>query len=147
MRLRFASALAVTAAACTSHPGAQAALRRTLESHYAQTRVNVSFMRNSSHLNLLLDGSPFRQTPDSELTSKALDLARFALAAYSSAAQLESLTVRFVRFVPRAGESYCFARSTTFRVRSQASSPDSALSFAGQNINHGPCYLDPTLTP
>lgn len=140
--------LAGMCVACAGRPSPRGALRAALEADYGpETRVNVSFMRDSQHLNIILDGPPFRHLSDSLAGAKAREVGQFALERYDRVSELDSLTVRFVRFVPGAGESYCFARSTTFGVPDTTGLRDPLLILGRRVVNRGPCLLAPSLTP
>ncbi|HLB54471.1 MAG TPA: hypothetical protein VJK71_05140 [Gemmatimonadales bacterium] len=129
-------------------PSAEARLRSALEAEYGgQTRVEIGFVRDRRHLQVLLDGPTFDSLSDALVPEKAVEIARRIPAGYPRAAKLQEVTVRFVRFVPEKGRSWCFGRSTTLRMMANPESPDQELAIAGVDFNPGPCLLQPSLLP
>lgn len=142
------AAVGTLPAGCARQESTEGLVRRALQAEYGdQTRLNVSFLGDSQHLNVLLDGPTFRGMADSQVAPTANGVARFVMSRYGRADKLQTVTVRFVRFVPGAGESYCFAKSTTFQPL--AGTPPSAgnLVVTRTDLNGGPCLLDPSLSP
>ena len=142
------SLAALFAVGCSRPVDPRSDLRASLEGIYgSQTRANVSFVGGHDHLNVLLDGPAFRYLSDSVDRVRVLEVARLVAKNYTDFLRIDTLTVRFVRFVPGAGESYCFARSTSLALPKTAGVTEADFVFVRRHVNRGPCLLDTRVTP
>lgn len=107
--------------------------------HGEDVRVVHAFIRDSLHLQLLIDGAAFHQVPDSAVVERAQEVADLALEHWDPQLTSDSLTIRFVRFLPEAGASYCGARSVTFRLDVEAPDLAGRRVFERLDISRTPC--------
>lgn len=136
-----ASCVMLLASACTGGPTSyQRSFTTELKAQYGgDTRVGHSFFIDSLQLQLLIDGAEFRRLPDSAVVERARQVADLAMAHWDPRLRSERLIIRFVRFLPRAGASFCAARSVTFTIDLTALDRPSGLQLDQVDFSRAPC--------
>jgi len=92
-------------------------IQRAIESEFErETRVEVATIVDSSHLLVLLENPILDTLSASLVNDKARALAKKIMISYAAASTLESVTVRFVKFLSTRGGSYHRAKGRSFAV-------------------------------
>jgi len=103
-------AIACLCNCCKPDIGDQERLRRALQEEYGPVaNWNISFVRGSHHLLIMVKGAFFATLPDSLFDVRAREVVRFALSRYGSSRELDSITLDVGEFMSQK-EGFAYFR-------------------------------------